>query len=145
MDLDVRHHHRGRVVDPYTSGDDQSVSSSVNLSGILTKKPKPVPPRKPSFLYLNRASSLQSVNGVTPGKQGSASTHSMDRSLSSNNNKQSSIDEEWPVHHNNNTAPSSKVGHSLRSLKWNILSSSSRSSKGSRSSSKERESSRDRH
>ena len=159
MDLE-RHHHRHHLhPHNYTAGDDHSINSSItNYSGIFSggsissssKKQKPVPPRKPSFLYLNRASSLQSVNGVAPPALSSISgkntgtVHSMDRSLSSHNSNKSSSkssiqEESW----NNNTAPSKTS--SLRSalsgnLKWNILSSSSSRSKNA---SKDRDSSRD--
>jgi hypothetical protein len=106
--MDMERRHLGYI------SDEQTISSS----SISYKKPsssKPVPPRKPSFLYLNRASSLQSVNG---GVIKMSTAHS---------NKQFDTDEDetgW----NNNTAPSSKS--SLKSsnplAKWNILSSSSR-------------------
>ena len=94
--------------------DDRQTSDEQTISSY--KKPsKPVPPRKPSFLYLNRASSLQSVNGGSVVKMSTA--HS---------NKQFDTDDD-EVGWNNNTAPSSKS--SLRSAlstnplsKWNILS-----------------------
>lgn len=110
MDLERRRH-------GYIS-DEQTISSSMNYGGLLTggKKPKPVPPRKPSFLYLNRASSLQSVNGVVK-------TNSMDRSsnkIDVKSNKHSES-ESW----NNNTAPKTSLRTALSgNLKWNILSSS---------------------
>ncbi|XP_046657968.1 uncharacterized protein LOC124352472 isoform X1 [Daphnia pulicaria] len=110
MDLERRRH-------GYIS-DEQTISSSMNYGGLLTggKKPKPVPPRKPSFLYLNRASSLQSVNGVVK-------TNSMDRSSNKIDVKSSkhSESESW----NNNTAPKTSLRTALSgNLKWNILSSS---------------------
>ena len=110
MDLDRRRH-------GYIS-DEQTISSSLSYGGLLTggKKPKPVPPRKPSFLYLNRASSLQSVNGV-------AKTNSMDRSSNRTDGKgkHGSESESW----NNNTAPKTSLRTALSgNLKWNILSSS---------------------
>lgn len=117
MDLERRRH-------GYIS-DEQTISSSMSYGGLLTggKKPKPVPPRKPSFLYLNRASSLQSVNG------GVVKTNSMDRSSNKTEAKaKHSETESW----NNNTAPKNSLRTALSgNLKWNILSSSRAKNTGS--------------
>lgn len=113
MDLERRRH----------GYDEQAISSSMSYSGLLTggKKPKPVPPRKPSFLYLNRASSLQSVNGVVK-------TNSMDRPNKTDTKGKHSEDETW----NNNTAPKTSLRTALSSnLKWSILSSSRSKNNGS--------------
>jgi hypothetical protein len=124
MDLERRRH-------GYIS-DEQTISSSMNYGGLLTggKKPKPVPPRKPSFLYLNRASSLQSVNGVVK-------TNSMDRSSNKIDVKSKhSETESW----NNNTAPKTSLRTALSgNLKWNILSSSRAKNPGSSREKEDRE------
>ncbi|KZS21204.1 Uncharacterized protein APZ42_011910 [Daphnia magna] len=124
MDLERRRH-------GYNS-DEQTISSSMNYGGLLTggKKPKPVPPRKPSFLYLNRASSLQSVNGVVK-------TNSMDRSSNKIDAKgKLSETESW----NNNTAPKTSLRTALSgNLKWNILSSSRTKNAGSTREKEDRE------
>ena len=115
MDLERRRH-------GYIS-DEQTISSSMSYGGLLTggKKPKPVPPRKPSFLYLNRASSLQSVNGVVK-------TNSMDRSSNKIDPKGKHLEaESW----NNNTAPKTSLKTLSGNLKWNILSSSRTKNAGS--------------
>lgn len=117
MDLERRRH-------GYIS-DEQTISSSMSYGGLLTggKKPKPVPPRKPSFLYLNRASSLQSVNGVVK-------TNSMDRSSNKTDAKASKHLE--PESWNNNTTPKNSLRTALSgNLKWNILSSSRTKNNGS--------------
>ncbi|XP_059353420.1 uncharacterized protein LOC130685912 [Daphnia carinata] len=125
MDLERRRH-------GYIS-DEQTISSSMSsYGGLLTggKKPKPVPPRKPSFLYLNRASSLQSVNGIVK-------TNSMDRSSNKiDPNGKHSEAESW----NNNTAPKTSLRTALSgNLKWNILSSSRSKNGGSTREKEDRE------
>lgn len=111
ISIDMEHH-------GYVS-DDHAVSSSMSNYGSLLssgKKIKPIPPRKPSFLYLNRASSLQSVNGST--------TSSLSRSDSKSKQKSSDIQL--------TNGSTSKSNNSIRAaisnnLKWNILPSASRS------------------
>ena len=93
--MDVDRRHLGYI------SDGQTISSSYSDS--LTKKPKPIPPRKPSFLYLNRTSSLQSVN------ENKARNHS-----STDEYKSSS----------NTTGKNGLKSSLANNLKWNILSSS---------------------
>jgi len=109
MDIDRRCSHLGYI------SDGQTISS--NYSDSLTKKPKPVPPRKPSFLYLNRTSSLQSVND-------------------SKVRSQSSTDE-----YKSNSNTSGKIGKSnlTHNLKWSILSSSRSKNGEMKKNAKERE------
>ena len=96
--MDVDRRHLG-----YTS-DGQTISS--NYSDSMTKKPKPVPPRKPSFLYLNRTSSLQSVNENKVRNQSSTDEYKSSSTTTSGKN-----------------GLKSSLAHNL---KWNMLSSRSK-------------------
>ena len=118
MDLDRRHLSAGYI------SDDLTIPRSYNGTNV-TKKPKPVPPRKPSFLYLNRATSLQSVDG-------GSNILSLDRLKPShsvvhdtNGGSQPKAQDPWPAG-SKQSLKSTLAGN----LKWNILSSSKTRSGG---------------
>jgi len=141
MDLDQRRHLSGGYISDdltlpriYANGHHLGVGSGA-LTGL--KKPKPVPPRKPSFLYLNRATSLQSVDGAVHsldrhslGQQQQHQQHQQQQKQQ----QQEHGDEAWsmapaPASKSSPSSSSSSHHHSLKStlasnLKWNILSSS---------------------
>jgi len=114
--MDVERRHLGYI------SDGQTISSSYSDS--MTKKAKPVPPRKPSFLYLNRTCSLQSVSENQP------------KGKNQNQNPPVSVSGE---HKSNGTSGKNVSKSSLSAnLKWNILSSSRSKSGAARKDDKER-------